>query len=84
MSIGIMMGAHTESKNKADRIRETWKTRHAGANGKESGVASGVYPVGGTIALRYRPLPMRALHQITRERRLVDYMSDGARRAIAD
>jgi DNA invertase Pin-like site-specific DNA recombinase len=27
MSIGLMLGAHAESKNKADRIRETWKKR---------------------------------------------------------
>ena len=44
LSIGLMMGAHAESKHKADRIRETWIGRHAGKNGKETGVASGVYP----------------------------------------
>jgi DNA invertase Pin-like site-specific DNA recombinase len=37
MSIGLMLGAHQESKNKADRIREGWK-------GRRKNMQTNIYP----------------------------------------
>jgi DNA invertase Pin-like site-specific DNA recombinase len=47
-SIGLMLGAHMESKNKGDRIHEGWdapKTgRRYGGMGKQTGLPNNIYP----------------------------------------
>jgi hypothetical protein len=47
-SIGLMLGAHMESKNKGDRIHEGWdapKTgRRNGGMGKKTGLPNNLYP----------------------------------------
>jgi len=46
-SIALMLGAHMESRNKGDRIREGWNApngRRNGGIGKKTGVANGIYP----------------------------------------
>jgi DNA invertase Pin-like site-specific DNA recombinase len=47
MSIGLMLGAHMESKNKGTRTREAWdapKGRRNGGIGKETGLPSNIFP----------------------------------------